>query len=85
MHSPPPPSSPQKKHSQQCICNFVPFSVAQLDACLTGDQEAVGLTTPVHDHGIFSSVILSLLLIQEGKVSVSGERMCTMLINHLED
>ena len=37
------------------------------------------------DHGIFSRVILSLPLIQEGQLSVSGERMCTVLVNHLED
>ena len=37
------------------------------------------------DHEIFSAVILSLLLIQEGQLSVSGERMCTILVNHLED
>ena len=37
------------------------------------------------DHEIFSTVILSLLLIQEGHLSVSGERMCTVLVNHLED
>ena len=29
------------------------------------------------DHEIFSTVILSHLLIQEGQLSVSGERMCT--------
>ena len=38
--------------------------------------------TPIHsfiesDHEIFSTVILSLPLIQEGQLSVSGERMCT--------
>ena len=37
------------------------------------------------DHEIFSTVILSLLLIQEGQLSVSGKRMCTVLVNHLED
>ena len=37
------------------------------------------------DHEIFSKVILSLLLIQEGQLSVSGERMCTILVNRLED
>ena len=37
------------------------------------------------DHEIFSMVILSLLLIQEGQLSVSGERMCTILVNRLED
>ena len=37
------------------------------------------------DHEIFSMVILSLPLIQEGQLSVSGERMCTILVNRLED
>ena len=36
-------------------------------------------------HEIFSTVILSLTLIQKGQLSVSGERMCTLLVNHLED
>ena len=37
------------------------------------------------DHEIFSMVILSLPLIQEGQLSVSGKRMCTILVNRLED
>ena len=37
------------------------------------------------DHKIFSTVSLSLPLIQEGQLSVSGERMCTILVNNLED
>ena len=37
------------------------------------------------DHEIFSMVILSLPLIQEGQLSVSGERMCTVMVNRLED
>ena len=37
------------------------------------------------DHEIFSMVILSLPLIQEGQLSVSGERMFTILVNRLED
>ena len=37
------------------------------------------------DHEIFSTVILSLPLIQEGQLSVSGEEMCTVLVNRLED
>ena len=37
------------------------------------------------DHEIFSTVILSLPLIQEGQLSVSGETMCTILVNPLED
>ena len=37
------------------------------------------------DHEIFSTVILSLPLIQEGQLSVSGKRMCTILVNCLKD
>ena len=37
------------------------------------------------DHEIFSTVILSFPLIQEGQLSVSGERMCTILVNRIED
>ena len=37
------------------------------------------------DHEIFSTVILSLPLIQEGQLSVTGERMCTTLVNRIED
>ena len=59
----------------------------------TGDQEVAG-STPRQgrqhsfveiDLEIFSMVILSLPLIQEGQLSVSGERMCTILVNRLED
>ena len=59
----------------------------------TGDQEVTG-STPAEvgnilfmeiDHELFSTVILSLPLIQEGQLSVSGERMRTILVNHLED
>ena len=32
------------------------------------------------DHEIFSTVILSLPLIQEGQLSVSEEGMCTILV-----
>ena len=66
--------------------------MAQLDTRPTGDQEVAG-SIPAGseysfveiDHEIFSSVILSLPLIQEGQLSVSGERMCTILVNRLED
>ena len=37
------------------------------------------------DREIFSLVSLSLPLIQEGQLSVSGERMCTILVNRLVD
>ena len=66
--------------------------MAELDARPTGDQE-VAVSTPHwvgnsllwrFDHEIFSTVILSLPLIQEGQLSVSGEIMCTLLANRLE-
>ena len=37
------------------------------------------------DREIFSTVILSLPLSQEGQLSVSGERMCTIPVNRLAD
>ena len=37
------------------------------------------------DDKIFSTVILFLLLIQERQLSVSGERMFTILVNRFED
>ena len=59
--------------------------------CPTGDRKS-WVQPPLRsdsfvetDHEIFSTVILSLLLFQEGQLSVSGVRMCTILINRLED
>ena len=75
-----------------------PALVAQLDARLTGDLGGHGFDprwSRQHsfmeidhveiDHEIFFTVILSLLLIQEGQLSVFGKRMCTILVNRLED
>ena len=70
-----------------------PASVAQLDAPSDWRLEGHGFNPHrgrQHsfveiDHEIFSRVILSLPLIQEGQLSVSGERMCTILVNRLED
>ena len=56
---------------EQAILITAASSVAQLDACPTADQEV--------------AVILSHQRIQEGQLSVSGKRMCTMLVNRLED
>ena len=73
------------------LVRYLPASVAQLDARPTGDQEVAGLTPPrsaTFFRGDWSwsisTVILSLPLIQEGQLSVSGERMCTILVNRLE-
>ena len=70
-----------------------PASVAQLDApsdWKLGDRRFNPRRGRQHsfveiDHEIFSTVILSLPLIQERQLSVSGERMCTILVNRLED
>ena len=70
-----------------------PASVAQLDAPSNWRPGGRGFNPRrgrQHsfveiDREIFSTVILSLPLIQEGQLSVSGERMCTVLVNRLED
>ena len=80
------------------VCSYVrsfiqPASVAQLDAPSDWRPGGRGLNPRrgrQHsfveiDHEIFSTVILSLPLIQEGQLSVSGERMCSILVNRLED
>ena len=62
------------------------------DARPTGDQKVAG-STPLGqhhsfveiEHEIFSTVILSLPLIKEGQLSVSGKRMCTILVNCFGD
>ena len=71
----------------------MPASVAQLDAPSDWRPGGRGFNPRrgrQHsfveiDHELFSTVILSLPLIQEGQLSVSGERMCTILVNRLED
>ena len=57
-----------------------PISVAQYDARLTGDQEVAGRQHSFVeiDHEIFSTVILSFPLIQDGQLSVSGDK-CVLL------
>ena len=72
---------------------FVPASLAQLDVPSDWRPGGRGFNPRrgrQHsfveiDHEIFSTVILSLPLIQEGQLSVSGERMYTILVNRLED
>ena len=80
-----------------CISHIMqkrePASVAQLDAPSDWSPGGHGFNPRrgrqhsfvAIDHEIFSTVILSLPLIQEGQLSVSGERMCTILVNRLED
>ena len=71
----------------------VPASVAQLDAPSDWRPGGHGFkprrgrqhSFVEIDHEIFSTVILSLPLIQEGQLSVSCERMCRILVNRLED
>ena len=78
---------------EDCYIQGMPASVAQLDApsdWRPGGRRFNPRWGRQHsfveiDHEIFSTVILSLPLIQEGQLSVSGERMCTILVNRLED
>ena len=64
---------------------LVPASVAQLDWRPGGSgfdlRRGRQYSFVEIDHEIFSMVILFLPLIQEGRLSVSGERMCTILFN----
>ena len=72
------------------IQSYWPASEAQLDAPSDWRSGGRGFNTRRSrqhsfvetDHEMFSTVILSL---QEGQLSVSGERMCTILVNRLED
>ena len=66
--------------------------VAQLDACLTGDQDVVGsisARSATFFHGDWSWNIFyghSLPSTDSRRaLSVSGEKMCTVLVNCLED
>ena len=67
--------------------------MAQLDARLTGDQEVVGsipagLATFFHggwSWNTFYGHSVPTAYIQEEQLSVSWERMSTLLVNHLED
>ena len=76
-----------------CYLLVSPASVAQLDAPSDWRPGGRGFNPRrgrQHsfveiDHEIFSTVILSLPLFQEGQLSVSGERMCTILVNRLEN
>ena len=77
----------------QCLANVSMASVAQLDVSSDWRPGGHGFN-PCRgrqhsfmeiDHEIFSTVILSLPLFHEGQLSVSGERMCTILVNHLEN
>ena len=77
-----------------CKILFAPYQifpalVAQLNAHPTRDQEVAGSTwqgSATFFHGdLIMKYFLSLPPIQEGQLSVSGERMCMILVNRLED
>ena len=80
-------------HKYVFIPNCLSASVAQLDAPSDWRPGGRGFNPRrgrqhsfvENDHEIFSTVVLSLPLIQEGQLSVSGERMRTILVSRLED
>ena len=82
-----------QNQNQNILLVTQPASVAQLDAPSDWRPGGRGFNPRrgrQHsfveiDHEMFSTVILSFPLIQEGQLSVSGERMCTILVNRLED
>ena len=69
-----------------------PASVAQLDARPTGDQEVAG-STPVGLATFFRGELsLNIFfcyslpsVVQEGQLLVSGEKICIILFNSIED
>ena len=63
------------KSCQNMICNTRKY---------TGEH-VLQMNTTVISQSIGTSHLLSLPLIQEGQLSVSGKRMCTILFNRLED
>ena len=77
------------------IKNALPHSISQLDVpsdwrpggCGFNPRRSRQHSFMEIDHEILSMVILSLSLIQEGQLSVSGERIhvCTILVKRLED
>ena len=65
---------------------------SELDACLTGDQELMGLiptgSSTIHSCRLirkFSMDILSVPLFQDGQLSGPGKRMCISVGNCLEE
>ena len=58
---------------------------------IRSDQEVAGSTSAgsatffADISYLFSTDIFSIPLLQEGQLSVSDERMCTILVHHLED
>ena len=67
---------------------MMPTSVAQLDACLTDDQE-VANSTPAGLAIFFRGDLIMKYFVQSFSpfclFKVSGKRMCTILVNCLED
>ena len=71
-----------------CLASRLPASVAQLDARPTGDQVVAG-STPAEVSNILSWRLIMKYFLRSfspfSHLSVSGERMCTILVNRLED
>ena len=61
------------------------FVDLRLEGCGFDPRRVGNILSWKFDHEIFSKVILSLPLIEEVQLSVSGERMCTILVYPLED
>ena len=82
-------TSSEEFRSQRRTSNYIKQEVRSIEGALYKDPVDFTVNTGNSfveiDHEIFSTVILSLPLIQEGQLSVSGERMCTVLVSRLED
>ena len=69
-----------KVKDKRCVCHDYLINLAWLINLIHSVYSFVEI-----DHEIFSTIIVSLPLIQEGPLSVSGETICTILVNSLED
>ena len=73
-----------RKHQHDIIMDFTKALSRALHERLSRPRRSATFFRGDRSWNIFS-VILSLPLIQEGQLSVSGENMCTILVNRLED
>ena len=66
-------------HSKETIC-------MKYEILISGKKRRVGhILSWRFDDEIFSTISFFLPLIQEGQLLVSGVRMCTLLVAHLQD
>ena len=75
-----------QKFETLLTCLFIiPECCRQNNTYIKGPKPGRQLSFVEIDQEIFSTVILSLLLISEGQLSISGEIKCSILVHRLQD